>query len=670
MKFAAPSTAQLTLSGRELALQRRQAMALRGKVGAVKSATARPGDGSPTRPAMAMTSQASQSAEPMPQTGLRDAAALEDCGCGCQGAGICNTADPLTGPIAQATGAPNAEPVLPAMDAGSTRALARARRVALASGGKKGALRVAQATRLAAVLPQQDWLQAIDKGTSGREVARQRRLVRALVGREEAPSTAPRSHGRMRARNTAVEVPPKVALGHTLAGQPVSGTTVDSDRKVTGNETGACKSVTGTEYLSLEQFSSICGTKPTPGPRKVSVMSSQGGQAVSGVNVGRDVKVTGNESGASRQLTGSQYFSTADFGLQASRVVPSKVAAVQTLGGSTVTGTEVVRSTKVTGDDRGGCRAVTGTEYLSAQQLGAVCTAAEPVQPVAKVGRDRTWNRQTITGARLDRAPGVTGQEYGTCAPISGTSYVGRPQYEAFCQPAETEAQQAFSRIDGVVSAAFVTGDRPGAGGSATTGDQRGACDFVSGTPYVGADNRALHCGVSTRFVAPVRPETPAAAGVAAKDFSIRPPSRQARDRSVQLVTGSAFNGQRITGAANKGAGLITGTPEFRHREGASPAVARPVAVSAASKLTGEGSQTGARVSGSAWDASPRVTGTEGTSSLARNLSQRGAVRAMGMQAAQLRQSERAEPSESRVTGSSGQTAKGAAVTLSGGARG
>ena len=615
------------------------------------------------------------------------------------------------------------------MDLGSTRALARARRVALATDGKKAMLRVAQATRLAAVLPQQDWQQAIEKGASGREVAKQRRLVRALVGRAETSSTAPRPNGRMRAKNETQPAPPKVAIGHTLSGQSVTGTPVDVSRKVTGNEAGACKSVTGTEYLSLEQFSSVCGTRPAPGPakvavsstlreqkvtgtevgraarvtgdeagscrsvtgteylsreqqtvchavpapspRKVSVMSSQGGQAVSGVEVGRSAKVTGNESGAARQLTGSQYFNATDFGQPAGREAPPKVATVQTLAGSTVTGTEVGLSSKVTGDERGGCRAVTGTEYISAHQQGAVCATTEPVQAVRKVGQDQTWNDQAITGTRVGRSKQVTGDEYGGCAPISGTSYIGRQQYQGFCEPAQLDSQQALSRREALISAATVTGDRPGAGGSAMTGDQRGACSPISGTPYLGPDNRPQQCGTSARFVAPARPQSAATPAASAKDFSIRPPSRQAQERaSGTAVTGSAFSGQRITGAANKGGGLITGTPEFRHREHVPLVAPQGEGASAATKLTGEGSQSGARISGAAWQTSDRVTGTEGTSSLARNPSQRGEGRGVGMTALQFRKAERVEQPQSRVTGSSGNTVKGAAVTLSGGARG
>lgn len=778
MTSSGTNAVQVTLSGRELALQRRQAMALRGKAGVVKLGAAQSGAAVAVRPFMAMarpvartSAAAVASASPeVPAARAVNAARLRrqalsqsgksalgsqasaarpvrtsapqarqlvaspeavsnGCGCGCDGTGCATDLDLKDTPAAQTEDGSSQAFCASVQNVGSTRALARARRVALATDGKKGLLRVAQATRLAAVLPQQDWHQAIEKGVSGREVAKQRRLVRALVGREASSSTSPRSSGRMRAKNETAAVPSKVAIGHTLSGQSVTGTLIDSGRKVTGSEVGTCKNVTGTEYLSLEQFSSVCGTRPAPGqskvaisstlrdqkvtgtevgrsdlvtgdesgscssvtgteylsreqhkkacdtvpaptPRKVSVMSSQGGQTVSGVEVGRSAKVTGNESGAARQLTGSQYFSAIDFGQQAERDAPAKVASVQTLAGSTVTGTEAGRSQKVTGDDRGGCRAVTGTEYISAQQLSAVCATPVPVQPVRKVGQDQTWNGQTITGARMGRSKQVTGDESGGCAPISGTSYVGRQQYQGFCEPAQHDSQLALSRREAQISAAIVTGDRPGAGGNATTGDQRGACDPISGTPYVCADNIPSQCGSSARFVAPVRPEKGAASFAGAQDFSIRPPSRQARERAAEAVTGSALNGQRITGAVNKGSGLITGTPEFRHRESAPVAVPQPQASSGASKLTGEGSQSGVRVSGSAWQASGRVTGTEGTSSLARNPSQRGEGRGMGMSALQFRKVERVEQPESRVTGSSGNTAKGAAVTLSGGARG
>lgn len=762
---------QVTLSGRELALMRRQVMALRGKAGVVKSIPTRAVADVAVRPAMAMSSaptnasvaaartntpmvavastasaarlrrqalsQSGKAALPVKAAAPRRARAASpaslapaaSCGCGCNGGGCATTTEAAVVASSATSFSSATASGVPALDMGSTRALARARRVALATDGKNGLRRVAQATKLATVLPQQDWQLAIDKGASGRQVAMQRRLVRALVGRSDTSSDAPRPSGRVRARNEVPAVAPKVAQGHTLSGQSVTGTLVDSTRKVTGGEAGLCRNITGTEYLGVEQFDTLCGTRPAPGvakvgvsstlsenkvtgtevgrsahvtgdevgacrgitgteylarehyetmcdttpvaaPRKVSVMSSRGGQQLSGTELSRSGKVTGDEIGASRQLTGSQYVNTTDVRRPVDAKAPAKVATVQTLAGSTVTGTEVGRSPKVTGDDKGGCRPVTGTEYIGTQQLQSVCAASTPVAPVAKVGQDQTWRGQTITGSNVGRSNKVTGDEDGGCAPISGTPYIGRGQYKAFCEAPQLASQQARIRAEAVIPAAAVTGSRPGAGGSVMTGDERGACEPVSGTPYVGLDNAPTQCQASGRFVPRARPRNEAPAAPAPQAFSIRPPARQAQESRLDAVTGTAFSGQRITGPVNKAGGLITGTPEFRHSEGVSFQAPQIEVASASKRLTGEGSQAGTRISGDAWHASGRVTGTEGTSSLARNPSQRGQARDMGMTARQFRDVERAAQPESRITGSSGNTVKGAAVTLSGGARG
>ena len=98
---------------------------------------------------------------------------------------------------------------------------------------------------------------------------------------------------------------------------------------------------------------------------------------------------------------------------------------------------------------------------------------------------------------------------------------------------------------------------------------------------------------------------------------------------------------------------------------------ATETALSAAQRLTGEGSQAGRSVTGDAWNAMSKVTGTEGPSSLSRNLSERGEPRGMGMNAMRFREVVEHPPvPDSRITGSSGNTGKGSLVTLSGGARG
>lgn len=889
MTHAAESHASATLSGRELALKRRQAMALHGKNGAGKPvpAKARPtsaswSDAAPAahaapaayvaatqadeqaliaqlrsassvsaararREALSQSGKAAlqKTAASRPSGRVRPtqqavAASSQPAGCGCG----CGGTNPACGTGLAPAAAPSSEPVqvrvAKVSEQATGRALARARRAALAQDGKAGLKRVAQATKIAAAMPGQDWQAAITKGATGRQVAMQRRLVQALAGRTGTTKTETRPSGRVRARN--VTAPVKVEEGHTLSGQPVTGTMTDRSRKVTGNEPGACRPVTGTEYVGAEQFDALCdarrpapnpakvgvsstlrehrvsgtevgrsqkvtgdepgscrgitgteylsaeryaefcASKPAPAPAKVGVTETAKGEKLSGTLVGRSEKVTGDEPGSDRQLTGTRYMSTA------ADTAPDKVAVTHTAGGKSVTGTAVGHTSKITGDEPGACRGITGTEYLAAEQFSTVCSTQAPahprkvsvmssrdseivsgtsvnraenvtgnepgscrsitgsqyytqsdfaplcntgntgprkvsvmptlggrpvtgtevapspklsgdesygckpvtgidyigtaqlaavcdagtqnaVSPVAKVVVDATLRGQAVTGSYPGRAGRVTGNEMGACSPVSGTPYIGRGQFEAFCPASDYDAQAARVRQSAVIPATAVTGDRPGAGGSVMTGDERGACEVISGTPYVGADNSASQCATSGRFVSRARNFEVPSAVPAPADFSIESPARYGQRQRFNDVTGNSFVAARITGPINKADGLITGTPEFRHRDTVAAAVEEAETVAAARRLTGEGREA-SRITGDAWNAQTRVTGTEGTSSLARNSSLRGQPRGAGVNAQMFREVERVEVPESRITGSSGNTGKGALVTLSGGARG
>lgn len=893
MTHAAESHASATLSGRELALKRRQAMALHGKTGAGKSALAqaRPTAASWTAPAsVASAAPAAPAAparaddetlvaqlrnasnvsaararrealsksgkaalqktaavrptgrvRPQREAVATETAAVQPAGCGCG----CGGTNPACGagvaPALQTQETPEVR-IARGAEQATGRALARARRAALAQDGKAGLKRVAQATKIAAAMPGQDWQAAITKGATGRQVAMQRRLVQALAGRTGASKSESRPTGRMRARNVNAAAPTKVEEGHTLAGQPVTGTMTDRSRKVTGNEPGSCRPVTGTEYVGAEQFDALCdarrpapapakvgvsntlrehrvsgtevgrsqkmtgdepgscrgitgteylsaeryaefcASKPAPAPakvgvtetakgeklsgtmvgrsdkvtgdepgadrnltgtrymsnaadtapdkvavthtaggksvtgtavghtskitgdepgacrgitgteylaaeqystvcssdapahpRKVSVMSSRDSEIVSGTSVNRAENVTGNEPGSCRNITGSQYYTQSDFAplCKTGNTGPRKVSAMPTLGGRSVTGTEVAPSPKLSGDESYGCKPVTGIDYIGTAQLAAVCDAStqNAVSPVAKVVVDATLRGQAVTGSYPGRASRVTGNEMGACSPVSGTPYIGRGQFQAFCPAPDYDAQAARVRQSAVIPATAVTGDRPGAGGSVMTGDERGACEVISGTPYVGVDNTIGQCAASGRFVSRARNFDVPSPAPAPAEFSIESPARYAQRQRSGDVTGSSLAVDRITGSANKAVGLITGTPEFRHRDTAAAAVEAAEAVAAARRLTGEGRES-ARLTGDAWHAETRVTGTEGASSLGRNSSQRGQPRGAGVNAQVFREIERVEVPESRITGSSGNTGKGAVVTLSGGARG
>lgn len=208
-----------------------------------------------------------------------------------------------------------------------------------------------------------------------------------------------------------------------------------------------------------------------------------------------------------------------------------------------------------------------------------------------------------------------------------------------------------------------LTGIQPGVKGK-MTGDERGACLGVTGTPYVGADQYKQGCGGNA-------PATESAKGA----FSITPPARQAVKSRARQVTGSAQSGTaHISGPTELSEGLITGTPEFRNPQDkpVAPAATEAKAEKTSAekmRITGEGIEA-RRITGDDWARNERVTGTEGRSSIVRNLTQRGQPRGTQASSQRFREIERPEAPASKVTGSSGNTISGSLITISGGARG
>lgn len=679
-----------------------------------------------------------------------------------------------------------AQPDAPGIDA-SVRALCRQRRRNLSSQGK--AALGAQAT---AAAPRR----ALAPLATGRDLARQRRTDLSANGRGAEPPSRP--SGRVR------PAPDKVEFGTTLAGSTVTGTQVERTPRVTGNEAGSCRAITGTEYVGAEQFEAFCAARPEPAAPKVGFSATSRGQPVTGVRVGPAVRVSGDEAGTCRSVTGTEYLGSeafADFcenrgllerpakvavGSTARRQVavtgadearaaavtgtepgarrqitgsqyaeagaarltlngaPSKVALTHTLAGRPVSGTEIGRSVKVTGDEAGACRAVSGTEYLSNEQFRSICHTRPDPAP-AKVAEDASRGGQRVTGnpaalsprvtgnepgarqrvtgsqyaSELDRdgagaawamgpqkvatqhtlagraltgtavghGPQLSGDEHGGCLPVTGTEYLGREQYASCAAgtPAPGPAKVGASRT---ATGQRVSGAMLGAG-RRVTGSEPGSEWPVSGTPYAGAEQAsgctcggACGCGggcgcgtkgrerTSPRYL-PASEETPPAAEPAPRpaDFSIVSPARAARSR----ITGSAYGGTgRITGPGNLAAGLVSGTPEFRYRDDAPAAVSGDLPPAPPRRVTGEGREGGLRITGDDWTRGGRVTGTEGHWAQGRTPSQRGGARAaqVGARANKDRERPPETPPPLLVTGSSGNTSKGPAVTYSGGARG
>ncbi|MGA1561604.1 MAG: CsoS2 family carboxysome shell protein [Gammaproteobacteria bacterium] len=418
----------------------------------------------------------------------------------------------------------------------------------------------------------------------------------------------------------------KVGVGETAYGQSVTGTMVGRSQKVTGDEPSTCRAITGTDYLGADIFRSFCQSDAPKSPRKV-------------------------------------------------RVSPTRA-------GGTVTGNEVGRSSKVTGDEPGTCKNVTGSQYLGSNQIDAFCDTSAPARTaMAKgaqgmggvmTGRSKTLQGQSVTGTQPGRSERVTGNEPGTCKSVTGTPYAGLEQVQGYC--AEPAAKQIMARTTPrrATPGSVMTGIQPGIGGK-MTGAERGACDPITGTPYLGADQFAQACPAT-----PAQPNSPdypqTIDGAGWGQFSVEPPSHASNDAGEHsAITGSRYEQGHITGPFGMAPGKVTGTEEarFDRKQAATPApmVATLHEGRVKPRISGEGMDAGVRITGDDWDRGDRVTGTEGRTATGRNPTRRGPMNAVSMAQQNKRNEEVAEPI-SKVTGGSGNTDRGALITYSGGARG
>lgn len=437
------------------------------------------------------------------------------------------------------------------------------------------------------------------------------------------------------AAKLTINGPSKVALTHTIAGRPVTGTEVGRSAKVTGDEQGSCRPVTGTEYLSNEQFASVCQTEPTPSPAKVGVDRSREGQRITGNLVDRTEKVTGNEPGACNRVTGSQYGESTLCG-----GVAPKAHALQTLSGNTLTGNRVDHGPKLSGDERGGCLPVTGTEYYGKEQFAEHCDSI-PQARAAKVGVEHTPQGQHVSGTLVNHVSGVTGNEHGADHPVSGTPYAGAAVPENHGACCDSCAARKMAEAAGLMGQ-----DADG--------------------PDVATPTAVTHV-----TAAPAQTPMPAP-----QTFSIVSPARAAQQQSV---TGTAYGGERVTGPNNMAPQLVSGTPEFRYdQEGpnapgersSQPQAAPANVVESQQRITGDGREDGFTITGDNWGRSRQITGTEGRWAQGRNPTLRGEPRGDVVNAHVNKQIERPQVPAIMVTGSSGNCDEGVLVTVSGGARG
>ncbi|MBL1260010.1 MAG: hypothetical protein COB33_005700 [Thiotrichaceae bacterium] len=509
----------------------------------------------------------------------------------------------LSAPVARRIKAVKRRRVVSASDTG--RMMSRARRAATSGRGKAG-------------------LDAHSKGNSSASLARQANPE--ISGRDLA-RVVRESRSKGGSRGNAAATPVRTRRPRNAAeAKVISGTKVGHTEKLTGDEAGLCHTgVTGTQYMSAEVFDSFCqGEAPK---------------------------------------------------------AALKVETTSTLSGSHVTsGGKVGGSTVMTGADAGSCRSVTGSEYLGLEDF-AQCDAT-PVAAAAKVSTSLTQRGLTISGPKASRSDSVTGNHQGTCQAVTGTSYTGQEAFESFCAPEEQRKNRARTVMPQRAPGAGkdISGLQPGLSGNNLTGTATGACQAVSGTPYVASSELSTICAA----VPASESESDFPQAIADGAFSVVPTVAPAAvaptivasaDASASVgssVTGSSFDGESaITGAFSMGKGKITGTEQARFGGRSNNVVkVEPKAEKAetASRVTGEGLDSGLNITGNDWDRGEHVTGTEGRSAARRNPSRRGKMSAMPDVAAK-REPQVVRESAS-VTGGSGGSEGSSVITLSGGARG
>jgi hypothetical protein len=318
-----------------------------------------------------------------------------------------------------------------------------------------------------------------------------------------------------------------------------------------------------------------------------------------------------------------------------------------------LTGSSIGRSIRVTGDEAGVCRQVTGDQYLSPANVQAECGGRRGgTAPGALVGSGRpdpasgakvsaalTRGFQRVTGTGLEPDARVTGAVSSANDAITGSQYEGA---------AAGKASSVRRNASG-----FVTGGiaREALG---VTGAERGVARDITGTPYaVAADSaRAM-------------PSDPVAA--IAQRFSVNSPQRSAQLRSSNEDSARAGD-ERITGSFAAGHDKVTGNLEFSFR----PRRSVDGEVRAArSFITGEGSTAGTAITGYGAGEHPKVTGAESSIATQRNPSERGSAPKPFAGAARFKALASHEEPKHLVTGMFGYSSdSGAKVTLSGGAQG
>ncbi len=581
----------------------------------------------------------------------------------------------VAAPVLPPDPAPQAAPLSAAPPSAAGRLLSMQRR-RLVSAGKQALQAIwkpaepARATEPAAPAATSLLTRAMESAGSAQNAARVRRTTLALFGRT-ALSTLPAAPSR------PVRQATDAATLRTILPEPAV-------TRVTHSRNGAGDNVTGSTRGNNLPVSGIKKLAPNTTTRglapKVGMARTETGQTVTGTLVRSTVAITGDEAGRNRitgeadqapvdDLTpragtgaGAQFPPISPIAMGAARGLSragsrarERAAQIETtLAGKVVTGSAVGLSQRVTGDDSGACRAVTGTQYLAPAARQTACggqgggtapggdgTRADPVT------RGKVMVAETIAGLRVtgpDFSPNahVTGGLEGHAALVTGSQYQSLPEAVGGVDAAARE--RMAMRLRRRQGSQVVSGDIEAAA-MRVSGADRGANRDITGTPYAGA------------ALPPAPSDTPLM--VVNAGFSIMTPQRRAQTDA----TGKA---QLVTGSFAIGAGKVTGNLEFQGRS----RLRESGETLGHDRISGEGAATGAAITGSAWTNVKNVTGTDAAFAADRNPSERGPKARAFAGSASFKPKAIQDDARQLVTGMAGFFSKtGAKVTLSGGAR-
>lgn len=101
----------------------------------------------------------------------------------------------------------------------------------------------------------------------------------------------------------------KVVVSETWTRQRISGVDVEHNSNVTGDESGACSTVTGTPYVGPSQYEASCDTGTVHAAAQRVTPGIGGGNRVSGNTPLNVEHVTGTQRGGERAITGTAYYS-------------------------------------------------------------------------------------------------------------------------------------------------------------------------------------------------------------------------------------------------------------------------------------------------------------------------------------------------------------------------